>query len=614
VAIAATSVLLGCLAPAAASAGWLPAVDLSAEGEFGFEQEPKIAVGAPGDAVAVWPQLQGSYIVQAASKLPGSGWGAAVNLSPPGKEAIEPRVAMNASGQAVAVWASLASQVTVKAKRRSAGGSWGAVEELSIPGGGASYLDVAIDPTGRAVAAWSRLDQRGPSTYFVEAATSSPDGKWGPPIKLSAPGNNAWRPKLAVDVTGHVVAVWDRYNDSDNTIIQAAEEDLGGAWSEPQDLSSPGANAWFPVVESVAGRTVVLWQREEIIEAAIREPGGTWQPPVEVSGTGSEDPAIGMDGAGRAVAIWSTKAFLASNAEVATLSSAGSWSEPVTIAETLAGEAHPQVAVDPAGQAMAVWTGWDGSRQVIEADSGQVGGGWEDPTLISPPGRWSHRADLAMDNQGNAAVAWRSSASGAFQAAPFDTTAPELRSVSIPQTSRAGRALSFTAAPFDAWSAVTPSSWTFGDGASATGSAVAHFFAQAGRYRVAITATDTAGHPTSASGLVDVTPALAVSVRVVTVKGGKVRLKLHCFGSAVCHGGAILTRKLGRKGRGRPIQIARTEFSIPPETPQTVTAKLSRKGRALLSVASKRGLLARLTGDGVESRSVSLRRVRMHLR
>ena len=104
-AVVAACVLVGLLVPPpVATAGWLPAVDISAEGELGFDQMPQVAVGASGDAVAVWPQREGHYVIQASTKNAGGTWDPPVDISPPGEESIAPQVAMNASGHAVAIW------------------------------------------------------------------------------------------------------------------------------------------------------------------------------------------------------------------------------------------------------------------------------------------------------------------------------------------------------------------------------------------------------------------------------------------------------------------------------------------------------------------------------
>jgi hypothetical protein len=610
--VATACVLAGLLiVPTVATAGWLPAVDISAEDEFGFDQVPQIAVGASGDAVAVWPQLRGHYVVQASSKTAGGTWGPPVDVSPSGEESREPQVAMNAAGHAVAVWAHRGSQVTIKAASRTPQGSWGPAEEVSPPGQDAGYLDVAIDPVGNAVAIWTRMNNT--SSYVIEAATKSPGAQWTPPIELSEAGNNAWSPQLAVDSSGHTVAVWYRWNDGGDTIVQAAEKDPGEAWSEAVDLSLEGAKAILPAVAISAERAVVVWERNQVVEAAAKVSGADWQEPVEISGPGSGEPAVGMDSDGNALAVWNFESEVGlGDAELASLPVGGeTWTEPITLSERLAGEgAAPKVAVDPAGRAMAIWTAWDGTARVVEAASGTVGGSWGSPVTVSPPGSWAHRAQIAMDSAGNAAAVWRAADPLTMQAALFDVTKPELSSVSIPSLARAGRPISFAVSPFDAWSPINPVSWTFGDASTAKGPSVVHSFQGAGQFPVTVTATDAAGYSTTASAKVNVTPALAISDRVVTVRKGRARLKLHCPGTAVCHGSARLTRRsVGKKGRGRSRLIGETEFAIPAEARMTVVVKLKPKGLNLFSAARKKGLRARLTGDAVESRTVVLKPV-----
>lgn len=600
------AVVLGLLiAPAAATADWLPAVDVSAGGEFGSKQEPQIAVGSPGEAIAVWPQLQGEYKVQASSKFAGGGWGAPVDVSSPDENAVNPQVAMNAAGQAVAVWVDQwPSPNVVMAARRSPAGAWGPAEALSSPGASSARLDVAIDPEGRAVAAWS---QSGSGIGVIEAATSSPDGSWELPVKLSAPGHNAWEPKLAVDSTGHIAAVWYRFNDSGNAIVQVAEKDVGSSWGEPQDLSSPGANAVFPDVSSSNGRTVVVWKRQQAVEAATKEPGGAWQAPVELAEPYSGDPAIGMDATGNALAIWTSHFETGSVARISSLTVGGTWSAPMTIAEFLAEEeAQTQIAVNLTGQAMAIWGSRDGGGGVVEAASGTVEGVWDKPVVISSSGARSAR--VGIDSEGSAAVVWRAAEPRRFQAALFDAVTPQLTAL-IPGQARAGREVSFAVSPSTSWSPAGPVTWSFGDMSTATGLNVTHSFQEAGQYQVTVQATDAVGESTTASGVINVAPALAVSSRVVTVKRGKAHLRLRCDGTARCHGSVMLTRTLGKKVGGRSLTIAKVALSIPGERAATVTTGLSKQARHLLAATSKRRLRARLTGDAVKSRDVILKLV-----
>jgi PKD domain len=611
-AMVAVCVLAGLIAPPLATAEWLPAVDISAEDEFGFEQFPQVAVGASGDAVAVWPQLEGRYVIQASTMSAGGTWGPPVDISPPtlsGEDSLAPQVAMNAAGEAVAIWAYRGSNITIKGANRTPQGIWGAADGLSVPGGDLGFLDVAIDSAGRAVAIWTRM-QTSTSDYVIEAADRSPGGQWGAPIQLSESGKNAWGPKLAVTPSGNVLAAWYRYNEDGYSIIQAAEKEPGGTWSKPENLSASGANAFSPEVAASVGRAVVVWERNDVVEAATKVAGGSWQGPVEVSGTKSREPSVGMDSNGNALAIWDFEPKVGfGEAETASLSvGQKTWTEPITLSKRLAGEgAAPKVAVDPAGKAMAIWTAWDGTARIVEAASGTVGGGWGSPVTVSPPGSWSHRAQIAVDSGGNAAAVWRAAEPRTTQAAVFDVTAPELSSVLIPSTVQAGRPISFAASPFDAWSPVNSVTWTFGDASTAMGSSVVHSFQDAGQFHVTVTATDATGYPTTKAATVNVTPALAIAGRVVPVRHGRARLTLNCPGTAICHGSATLTHGGRREGGSRPRSIGERGFAIPAGAQMTVAVKLRRKTLKLFAATHKKSLRARLTGDAVESRVVVLK-------
>jgi len=605
--MAACVVAAALVAPSAAIAGWLPAVGISEEGdEFNFDQEPQVAVDASGGAVAVWSQLEYHDRIQASTKLAGGTWGPPVDISPPGEHSIESQVAMNAGGEAVAAWVHLGSERTIEVASRTPQGGWGPAEEPFVAGGGPNEVDVAIGPAGEAVVIWTGYQNT--SDYIIRAATRSPDGQWSLPVELSEAGNNAWEPEVAIDPAGNMVAAWTRWNDDDDTIVQVVEKEPGQPWGEAEDLSAEGGMSGAPRVQVSAERAVVLWSREQIIEAAVRDAGGAWQPAVEISGSGSRAPALGMDGEGNAIALWSSgSGYDLRTAEVASLSLGSAWTEPIPIGDRLLSEgAQPQIAVDPIGRAMAIWTAWDGNSRIIEASSGAVDGGWGDPVTISSP--WSDRPQIAMDTGGNAAAVWRGAEPRVVQAALFDVSGPELKSLTIPSQVRAGQPLRIGVSPFDSWSTVDPVSWSFGDGFTASGASVVHTFLEPGRFNVAVTATDSAGLAATASAAVDVTPALAVADRVVRVRNGKARLTLRCAGTAVCRGGITLSRRVkGRSGRRVPRPIGHAEVAVPGGAQMTVTIKLRPKVVKFRGKGHKRGLRAQITGDAVEPRGVVLK-------
>jgi hypothetical protein len=115
-------------------------------------------------------------------------------------------------------------------------------------------------------------------------------------------------------------------------------------------------------------------------------------------------------------------------------------------------------------------------------------------------------AAVTMADSGDGLAAWQVGTSGPFElrVRGFDAVAPALSSVTIPASAAVGAPAAFAASSFDAWGPLT-TTWSFGDGSSATGAAVAHAYARAGSFAATVTVTDAVGNAASRTGTVRVT-------------------------------------------------------------------------------------------------------------
>jgi hypothetical protein len=491
---------------------------------------------------------------------------------------------------------------------------------------------VAIDPAGDAVAVWRRYDG---FDEIIQASTRRAGGIWQSPVDLSEAGENAFRPQVAVDGVGNPVAVWDR-SDGVHTIIQAASRPAGGAWEAPVDLSAAGGSAVKPrIAVDPAGDAVVVWGRDngtnEVVQAAERAAGDTWQAPVDLSELSAEAsiPDIALDPAGDAVAVW--EVFDGSNylIQAATAAAGGGWQAPVDLSAPGSDAEEPSVALDPAGDAVAVWDRYDGSDDIAQAATMTPGGAWQPAVDLSAAGESAKEAQVALDPAGDAvATWWRSDGSNAIvQAAGYDAAGPRLRSLSIPAAGTVGVPLSFSVSPLDVWSAPGATTWSFGDGGSAAGTAVAHTYTTPGTYTVEVTGTDAVGNASTATGTVAIRAGAAGAStstgrkgkaragRVVKVKGRVALLALSCGAGAGCAGTARLSvaakAKRGAAAsaghRQRQVRIGKATFDLAAGRHRTIRVPLTKKGGALVAAAGHRGLGARLAGSGVVGRAVVLK-------
>ena len=481
---------------AAAAPTWLPPKNLSVSGNGG---DLNVAVDAAGDAFAAWTR---SGTVQAAQRPAGGTWSAAQDLSSNCFGAHSVRLAVNAAGRAVVVWeCSKGGNTIVQASTRAAGRSWSAPHDLSALGQDAHVPQVALGRAGDALAVWARSNG---TDVIVQAALQRPNGAWLPPEDVSGPGLDVDRPDVALDAHGNGVAVWQS-SDGYNSVIRAATRSAAGSWSTPQALSSGGYSERPQVRVDSAGDAVAVWSFNATgwrVQAAVRRAGAGWAPAETLSGAGADAllPQVAVNPSGNAVAAWLSFDGRTNVIQSTTRSRDVAWSAVQDISPRSPDLGSPQLALDAAGNAVAVWRGLSSSRERIQAVRHPARGAWSAPRLISPAGADADLPDIALDAAGNGAAIWQSGNGGTWtvQAAGLDAAGPVLTRLRISGRRIPGSRLTFSVSPFDVWSALRGRPrWVFGDGGGATGRRVAHAYARAGSYTVRLSQADSVGNKTT---------------------------------------------------------------------------------------------------------------------
>lgn len=523
VALAASASLLA-VAPAGAAPTWLAPVKLSAAGQSA--EAPHVSTDAQGDALSVWRRFNGTaYVIEAASRSAGSGsWQPPVTLSNTKEEGLVPRVGLDAKGDAMAVWESYdGAEYSIQAVTRSGlVGSWQAPVTLKMLGAAAAPPpDLAVDPQGDAVVIWPRGEK------FIESAIRPAGGSFQTPETLSETAAAQHSAQVGIDAAGDAIAVWEE-DVAAETLIGAASRPASGKWQKPVILSAPTENANEPrVAVDAQGDAVAVWERptggKEIIEAAAKPaPSATWGKPVALTNPAIViEPAnqqVAIDAKGEAVVTWSWLIGGIHDVVEATegRTSSSVWQAPVALSAPGADvEEAPQVAVNDAGNATVIWERSNGTNEIIEAASGRAASGsWQTPVPLSAAGKEAGEPQVALDGQSNAAAVWRrfDGADYIAEAAGFDAAGPLLNSLTIPASGTVGQSLAFSVSPFDVWSALGATSWSFGDGTNQAGTSVTHAYGAPGTYTINVTSVDALGNATSTSGAVSITaatPALA---------------------------------------------------------------------------------------------------------
>lgn len=219
-----------------------------------------------------------------------------------------PAIAVDDAGNAYALWAD-ASDGNIYFSYRPVGGAWDANVKVNTTGtAGSPSIDV--DPQGNAYAIWDYGDD----IYF---ALRPAGGAWGSQSKVndSGSGGMAGAPAIAVDDTGNAYAIWYDYRNG-NFDIYFAYRATGETWSANtkvnDDIDTAGQGVPAIAVDG-AGNAYAVWQdyrnnSNSDIYLAYRPANGVWETNVKVdddTGTASQsNPAVAVNSAGQAHIAW----------------------------------------------------------------------------------------------------------------------------------------------------------------------------------------------------------------------------------------------------------------------------------------------------------------------
>ncbi len=379
---------------------------------------PDLAVNATGYAIAVWSEFNGQNIkIRSATKSSNAGWSGITDLSTIGEDSYNPMVAMNAAGNAVVVWESYSvSNSKINVKMREFGGSWSDIVILSDPSISAANAKVAIDSIGNIVVVWEKYDG---DSVGIQAIRRTYYGVWSAPEDISEPYEYAFQPQVTTNSTGSTIAIWTGF-DGTNLNTECASYSINGVWSNPTYLSIQGYDAMNPQVAiNNYGSAVAIWSGFDgnnfITQASILPSNGNWSFPMYLSEPGEDayNAQVAIDPSGNGVAIWTRNdgenllvesSSLFSNYS-ATLNSYF-WTDPVSLSDSGQDSASPMVAVDPSGNAIAVWTRLNGTNFVLQTATLPFGGSWSSSVDHSDPTLDAITPAIVIDSTGDATIIW----------------------------------------------------------------------------------------------------------------------------------------------------------------------------------------------------------------
>jgi PKD domain-containing protein len=500
----------------------------------------------------------------------------------------------------------------------------------------ATTLVPAISLDGTAAAGVEHLDATlpPPGGHRIDVAVHPVGGVWGSAVQISPSKDSSEGLALGFDAHGNLTAAFRKELTAERHTLDALRRPASsGVWGSLEDVtgSEITSDAGRPELgvapdgsAAIAFQYVHYTGSKTLDVNAVTRSGATgpWTAPVDVAlgGASSGPMAVGVSPEDKANVLYRFQGQ--SSAEscvgvVRAFAGGNFFSAPQCVSPP---NFEPGAAGGVAFLGNDAYFAWSGEPNGEKVDVVQ-GSRWlgsasqsDSFTNLDAPIESAGLNQLLPDEDGSVAAFWTTRVETApsqyetkLRAAAFDAGGPNLLGAAVPMGAVAGQPVAMSASFVDLWSGLGEApSWSFGDGASASGAQVSHAYAAPGVYTVTVTARDGLGNTTNSTYSITVNPGAPFSppLPVSTLKligakvvGQSVVLQLACTG-APCKGEAKLTTReklisgklvavQSRHGKARTtykkVTVGVSHFTLSQGRTLTVAVALNSTGRGLLA-------------------------------
>lgn len=343
----------------------------------------------------------------------GSGWSTPARLDPSAASSSRPDIAIGASGDAMALWV----RGNVMGSRWTAAEGWGPPETVSDQGvGNSTEPRVTVDGAGNGVAVWSHL--------FAYASRYAVGVGWEGAAKLDT-GLVMQDARVAGNASGQAAVVWWEDRNASNGFARSAWADRfdGASWVGAQRIEMGGTPALDPdVAMDTNGNSLVVWSQSDgqhlndiwVARSPAHVP--SWSTTWTGKGqdrTTAQFPQVAMDAAGNAIVVWDeemggdrVRNIWANHYDALSDSWTGARAVEPTDLRGFESAILPQVAMDEVGGAMAVWLQYDDDASRWHVWASRYTGGWQAAKEIAFGRTQLGTLRLAVDPLGKAIAVW----------------------------------------------------------------------------------------------------------------------------------------------------------------------------------------------------------------
>lgn len=373
---------------------------------------PDIVFDSKGNAFAIWYWGDGTNVsVRTNRYTAGVGWGTAVAIdNHEGYDGVNmgyPHIAVDGAGNALAVWTqSDGIRNSIWANRYTAGVGWEMAQVLgtddSVPlyrDSGMGWLQMAMDSNGNAIAVWPQYEDFLSSIWSNRYTIGE---GWGTAELIESDDTyDAMYPEMAMDSNGNALVVWEQNALLSNTYI------VGQGWGTPQEVYWYGE---FMQLAFDSNNEAILVSSDRPALVSLRFSWDTgWEEWNDYSMIFVEHdpyyyifPQLAIDSNDNAMFVW----YDDNGIRTLDYTPESGWGMDQYIGP--AGGYFPEIAFDPCGNALAMWSQGYEEPYSIGINTYTPGSGWGTASLFQT-GHAEYNSKyprFAFDHQGRAMAVW----------------------------------------------------------------------------------------------------------------------------------------------------------------------------------------------------------------
>ena len=329
---------------------------------------PAVRISSTGFATAVWSDSNG---VWTADRPPASNWNSPQLLI---SGASNPIFVMNSRGDAAIAWTvgggPRSTSGTVMAVRRPAGSAWTA-QQMVTSGVHLSAYHAGIGANGAVIVTWETYNAVctkygcALSNYVVHASRQNVGTtSWADSGPLLGPDRFAHAARVALGSAGEAMLV---ALSSSGAYVSTTQGNSGGAWSPFKTVVNPqNSTIVSDLASDDAGQVTLVYElisypTSQALAVSGSISNNTWSSPVVLSGS---DTSVGqvyfaLAPSGTALAIWLSSSGTPVIHAVTRNTALGAWGSPITVSGPGSYIGPEAAAVDSAGNAIVIYSGYD---------------------------------------------------------------------------------------------------------------------------------------------------------------------------------------------------------------------------------------------------------------